>query len=115
MTPSRTRVDSRVPEGSCAVPFVQRLVFRLLLISRRYCCWWRTVAGLVVAGMIGRVGWTLGREAMEDLLDEVPAQEVLDIIAAIIHSVPDVRDYKALRVRRAGPFLHVDVQVCITW
>ena len=69
------------------------------------------VAALGVAGTVVMVSLTLGRSAVGELLDSVPA-ELGQHIAALA-KLADVREVKQVRVRRSGPGLFVDLALVL--
>ena len=75
--------------------------------------WWDSVAALLVAALIMRVGFMLVREALATLSDEAlpPGEEAA--LAAILLAYPGVLGYHKLRTRRSGSHRHIDVHVQI--
>ncbi len=68
-------------------------------------------AALVAAGIIAWNGVALLRAAVADLMDRIPAPEVVQTIRAAATGVDDVRAVEKLAVRRAGRGYWVDIHV----
>jgi divalent metal cation (Fe/Co/Zn/Cd) transporter len=68
-------------------------------------------AAVIIALMLGRVAWTLGRPALAELVDAAPDENTTARIAAVIRAVPGVRDVHELRFRHAGGALRGDGHV----
>jgi len=77
-----------------------------------------SVAALIVAVIVIQVCWTLGKKAIDALLDKAPVKET-DDIREIIKNFPEVITYHDLRVRNSGHLLfieatiHVDPTLCL--
>ncbi len=77
-----------------------------------------SVAALIVAVLVVHVCWTLGKKAVDALLDKAPIKESEDI-KNIITNFPEVINYHDLRVRNSGHILfveatiHVDPTLCL--
>jgi hypothetical protein len=70
-----------------------------------------TIAAAVVAVMLGRIAWTLGRPALAELLDTSADPADMARIEAEIRKVPGLRDVHDLRLRRAGESLRGNAHV----
>lgn len=68
-------------------------------------------AAVIIALMLGRVAWTLGRPALAELVDAAPDEDTTARIADVIRAVPGVRDVHELRLRHAGGALRGDGHV----
>ena len=68
-------------------------------------------AALVAAGIIAWNGVALLRTAVADLMDRIPAPEVVQAIRRAAAAVEDVRAVEKLAVRRAGRGYWVDIHV----
>ena len=68
-------------------------------------------AALVAAGIIAWNGVALLRAAVADLMDRIPAPEVVQTIRQAAAGVDDVRAVEKLAVRRAGRGYWVDIHV----
>lgn len=69
------------------------------------------IASIVVAVMIGQIGWEQGKHAMRELVDTALEPKKVKIIRDIISDVEGVRDIHMLRTRRMGGNALVDVHV----
>lgn len=71
------------------------------------------LAGLIAAAFLFAAGWQVVRRAIPQLMDEELPDSDKATIKAILVADSDVRDFHALRTRRAGErrFIQVDVQI----
>jgi cation diffusion facilitator family transporter len=69
------------------------------------------VGAVLVGVMIGKIGWTLGWEAVHELVDAGLEQEKLKTIRETILGVGGVRNLHMLRTRRLGGHASADVHV----
>lgn len=69
------------------------------------------IASIVVAVMIGRIGWEQGKGAMLELIDTALEPKKVRTIRNIISDVEGVHDIHMLRTRRMGGNALVDVHV----
>ena len=71
------------------------------------------LAGLIAAAFLVAAGWSVSKQAIPQLMDEDLPDADRAIIQAILDQDEDVRDYHALRTRRAGGsrFIQVDIQI----
>lgn len=69
------------------------------------------IASIVVAIMIGRIGWEQGKQAMSELIDTALEPKKVKAIRNIISEVEGVKDVHMLRTRRMGGNALVDVHV----
>jgi cation diffusion facilitator family transporter len=72
-----------------------------------------TIAAVVVGLMIARVGWELGRSAIQELVDSSLEKEQVKKINEAIYSIGGVNDLHMLRTRRSGGQASVDVHVLV--
>lgn len=70
-----------------------------------------SVGSLVVAALMSRDLWGLGRTALDQLLDSPLPPEEIAKVEAILRDEPEVRGWHDLRTRRAGPTRFVDVHL----
>ncbi len=68
-------------------------------------------AAILAAGIIGFNGLYLLRDALANLMDRAPAQDVLQQISSSAASVPGVRKIEKLLVRRSGLGIFIEVHV----
>jgi cation diffusion facilitator family transporter len=71
------------------------------------------IAAVVVGIMIAKIGWDLGWEAINELVDTGLASERLAAVAQTIRSVGGVRDIHMLRTRRYAGQVSADVHVLV--
>lgn len=69
------------------------------------------LAAAIIALMLGRIAWQLGRPALAELVDTAPDPEAIARIEAEIRAIPGVRDVHELRLRHAGGALRGDGHV----
>jgi len=69
------------------------------------------LAAVVIALMLARIAWLLGRPALAELVDAAPDDGTAEGIADQIRAVPGVRDVHELRLRRSGGALRGDGHV----
>jgi len=69
------------------------------------------VAAVVVGLMIGKIGWDLGWDAIQELVDASLDEQTVQIANEAIQSVDGVRSVHMLRTRRHGPEAAADVHV----
>ena len=69
------------------------------------------IGGVVVSVMVTKIGIEMGFENLSQLTDASVEDEILERVAELIASDPDVIGSSALRGRRLGPYLHVDTRV----
>ncbi|MDA1000564.1 MAG: cation diffusion facilitator family transporter [bacterium] len=75
--------------------------------------YWRAdaIAAMGVAGLVIWIGGRISREALDDLLDAAPTDDVLARIRVAIEDVEGVESIHALRTRRVGSYFFVDVHI----
>lgn len=72
-----------------------------------------TVAAVIVSVMIAKIGWTLGWQALEELVDKSLDEEEVDKVHSVIDSVDGVRSLHMLRTRKSGHMSAADVHVLV--
>ncbi len=75
--------------------------------------WLDAVAAIVVAAMVGWVGWRFAWNAVSELVDTGLAQQELGPLHEEIEAVKGVRAHHSLRTRRMGADVLVDVHVLV--
>ncbi len=73
--------------------------------------WLDAVAAIVVAAMLGYVGWEFIRRSVEELVDTGLSEEDLQRLESVIDSVAGVRGHRYLRTRRMGGRIIMDVHL----
>ena len=71
------------------------------------------IAAVVVAWMIGRMGYRLARQSVEELIDTGLEPEQVESIRAALMQIDGVRDLHMLRTRQMGPKSLVDVHILL--
>ncbi len=70
-------------------------------------------AAIIVAIMIARIGFKLGYDSVQELVDASLEPELVQKIRQNILSHEDVRELHMLRTRRLGHYAHVDVHILV--
>lgn len=71
------------------------------------------IVAIIVALMIGRIGWKLTRDASRHLMDyRLPEEEVVQI-NAILASESRVQSWHDLRTRKSGSYRHIDLHIVL--
>ena len=71
------------------------------------------IAAVIVAWMIGRMGYRLARQSVEELIDTGLDTGQVESIRAALMEVDGVRDLHMLRTRQMGPKALVDVHILL--
>ena len=71
------------------------------------------IAAVIVAWMIGAMGYRLARQSVEELIDTGLDPEQVESIRAALMEVDGVRDLHMLRTRQMGPKSLVDVHILL--
>ena len=71
------------------------------------------IAAVIVAWMIGRMGYRIARQSVEELIDTGLDPEQVQSIRAALMDVDGVRDLHMLRTRQMGPKSLVDVHILL--
>ena len=69
-----------------------------------------SIAALIVAVIVIHICWTLGKKAVDDLLDRAPEKQSKEI-AEIIENFKEVIEYHDLRVRNSGHLLFIEATI----
>lgn len=69
-----------------------------------------SIAALAVAGIVLFVSYKLGKKAVDVLLDKAP-QDVISTVQGIIKSYPEILQYHSLKVRTAGAYTFIKVNI----
>jgi cation diffusion facilitator family transporter len=75
--------------------------------------WLDAVAAIVVAIMVGWVGWKFIGASVAELVDTGLSRKKLEALDELILSVEGVRGYRKLRTRRMGGQAFMDVQILL--
>ena len=71
------------------------------------------VAAIIVAIMIAKIGWDLGHQSVQELVDTALEPEKVDDIKSSIQDVDGVQELHMLRTRRMGHNALVDVHILV--
>jgi len=69
------------------------------------------IAALIVALMIGRMGWRFGFDAFNDLMDRGVDEEELQAIIRTLNTTPGVLGVHDIRTRKMGDMVMVDAHI----
>lgn len=72
-----------------------------------------TIAALIVCVMIAKIGWSLGWQALEELVDKSLDEEEVNKVSELIDAVDGVRSLHMLRTRKTGHMSAADVHVTV--
>ena len=72
-----------------------------------------SVAAVVIAAFIARMGWNLLHENVMALMDTMPDTELVDAIRAAAAAVDDVQEIRDLRVRQRGSWYLADLRIAV--
>ncbi len=72
-----------------------------------------TIGAIIVAVMIGKMGWELGWQSIRELMDAGLDQDKVAQIRGTILAVEGVRELHLLRTRRTGANAFVDVHILV--
>jgi cation diffusion facilitator family transporter len=75
--------------------------------------WVDPLAGALVALVILRTGIEILRESSADLMDTVPGQELRQQVERALMVIPDVNQVEEIQAHRFGPYLVINVTICI--
>lgn len=69
------------------------------------------LAGVIVAAMVVRLGWTLLRRFADELMDKFDHPELLQAIGGAAGQVPGILRVNSVRARHVGPEVLVDLKI----
>ena len=69
------------------------------------------IAALIVALMIGRMGWNFGTEALHDLMDRTIDDDEIKAILDTLERTPGVQGAHDIRARKMGDMIIVDAHI----
>lgn len=73
------------------------------------------LAGLVVAGLILRLGVKIYWQSIRELMDLAPDRQILQRLQDLVESVPGVAAVTDLKARLHGPQMHVDTKIAVPY
>jgi cation diffusion facilitator family transporter len=71
------------------------------------------IAAAIVGFMVARMGWTFGRDALQDLSDRALDHAETDALRTLLTDTPGVRDVHELRTRKMGDLAIVDAHILV--
>jgi cation diffusion facilitator family transporter len=71
------------------------------------------VAGIVVALMILKMAWSLGKESIGNTLDRVLDEEDALELRKVVEAVPEVKQIDQLHAREHGHYVIVDIKISV--
>jgi cation diffusion facilitator family transporter len=69
------------------------------------------IAALIVGGMVGKMGWSFGWDALHDLMDRAADDEEVAAIRQTLQSTPGVISVHDVRTRKMGDMIVVDAHI----
>ncbi|MEL4180162.1 cation diffusion facilitator family transporter [Roseateles sp. PN1] len=69
------------------------------------------IAALIVGFMVGKMGWTFGWDALNDLMDRAIDEEEVAAIRKTLEETPGVHNVHDLRTRKMGDLIVVDAHL----
>jgi cation diffusion facilitator family transporter len=75
--------------------------------------WADAAAGMIVAVLVARAAWQLGRKTIDVLVDAAP-EGLSEQIEEIASAVPGVVAIEKMRVKPAGPFVFIDLTITVS-
>jgi len=74
-----------------------------------------SIGGVVVAGMVTKVGLEMGLDNFGQLTDASVEEDVLQRISSLAADDADVRGVASVRCRRLGPYLHAELRLQVAF
>jgi cation diffusion facilitator family transporter len=84
-----------------------------ILLSMLGIVWADPVAGAIVAIIVAKTGFDILREATNDLMDDVPDNELSEQIKAALLDEASIRRIDEIHSHRFGPYLVANITICI--
>lgn len=84
-----------------------------LLVVRLGYAWADPLVALVISAIILRLGFSVGRDALNILMEASPGAEVLTKINRVSMGVPGVVGCHRCRARRVGSRIFADIHICV--
>jgi cation diffusion facilitator family transporter len=84
-----------------------------IFLGQRGLPWVDPLAGALVALVILRTGIEILRESSVDLMDAVPSRQLREQVTRLIENVPGVNDIEEVNAHRFGPYLVINLTICI--
>jgi cation diffusion facilitator family transporter len=71
------------------------------------------VTGLLVALLVIRMAWVLGKESIHNTLDHVLHEEETEEFKTVVKSIPDVKKLDELHAREHGHYVIIDLKISV--
>jgi cation diffusion facilitator family transporter len=84
-----------------------------ITLARMGYLWVDPLAGALVSLVVLRTGVEILRESTADLMDTVPGQTLNQEIIRLVQTVPEIEQIDEIGAHRFGPYLTVNLTVCI--
>jgi cation diffusion facilitator family transporter len=75
--------------------------------------WVDPLAGAIVATVIFKTGIEIIRDSSSDLMDTVPGQTLARELTQLLGTIPGVEEVEEIQAHRFGPYLVINVTVCV--
>jgi len=69
------------------------------------------IVGILFSLLIFKVGIESGRDSIYALMDVSPSEKIENKVKDVLKSVPDVKDFSGLKLRKSGPFIFGEVNI----
>ncbi|XOA42858.1 MAG: cation diffusion facilitator family transporter [Candidatus Nealsonbacteria bacterium] len=69
------------------------------------------IVGILFSLLIFKVGIESGRDSIYALMDVSPSEEIENKVKDVLKSVPDIKDFSGLKLRKSGPFIFGEVNI----
>jgi cation diffusion facilitator family transporter len=84
-----------------------------IFLGLRGYVWVDPLAGALVALVILRTGIEILQESSIELMDAVPSEQIEEQVEDLISVVPGVNDLEEIQAHRFGPYLVINLTICI--
>jgi cation diffusion facilitator family transporter len=84
-----------------------------IFLGRMGYLWVDPLAGALVALVIMRTGIEIVRLSAEDLMDTIPGRALNQQITKLLSPVPGVEQVEEIKAHRFGPYLVINVTICV--
>jgi cation diffusion facilitator family transporter len=85
-----------------------------IFLGQRGLSWIDPLAGALVAIVILRTGLEILRESSVELMDAVPSRRLHNQVVALVKDLPDVYEVEEVQAHRFGPYLVMNITICIS-
>lgn len=71
------------------------------------------IVGLLLSLLIFKVGIESVKDSVYALMDVSPSKEIEQAVKDVLNSIPDIKDFSGLRLRKSGPFIFGETNIKI--